>query len=349
MENRAIDFFRGRIGETIVETTLLHFGYRVERLGCEISPLSGVQDDAGMSVTPDLLVTDPNDNRKTWLDVKLRPSHPLEIKIEKSQVEALRLNYPGTLLVFVSAYNGSINCLRVEDPVLAGNKPDTEGQYRMGLLDKEWKPLWDYFPMVKKGESTDVLWQELKAVLSDFAGNRMTGSRDTGFFAGEKESLKQYIEKHWHPGMMSQDINGINMDYAELSEVWEHARQIHAFRFAFEMCGESNMDHPAFSQVMDKMLGRIGDKYITIPYRDIKECLTEYPDLYARLQELEKKVTTTPPYDAAVVMMKGLLEIIPPGIGSAYILPEKGSGEEPMEVDFYTVLALLQRRNCLYD
>jgi hypothetical protein len=47
--------------------------------------------------------------------------------------------------------------------------------------------------------------------------------------------------------------------------------------------------------------------------------------------------------------MEGLLELIPPGIGTAYILPEKDSSQRILEVDFHTVLRLLQRRNCLYD
>ena len=48
-------------------------------------------------------------------------------------------------------------------------------------------------------------------------------------------------------------------------------------------------------------------------------------------------------------MLEGLLELVPPGIGTAYILHEKDSDQDILEVDFHTVLRLLQRRNCLYD
>jgi hypothetical protein len=272
----------------------------------------------------------------------------MKVRVEKSQVDYLRSNYPDALLVFVSSFNGSINCLEVNNPIL--NDDNLRGQYfELELLSDEWKPLWDYFPMLEKGDRTDSLWQSIKTVMGDFGANRLTRNKDMDFFAEEKESLKAYIEKHWHPGMMDQNINMIDPDYTDIAGVWEHALAIHAFRFAFEMCGNENLDHPAFSQVMDKVLGRIGEKLITIPYRDIKGALTEHPELYAKLQELEKKVAATAPYDAGVVMMAGLLEIIPPGIGTAYLLPEKDSAQDVIEVDFHTVLGLLQRRNCLYD
>jgi len=344
MEYRSTDSFKNRIGEAIVETTLVTFGYTVERIG-QVQKI-GVAEQIS---TPDLLVTDPNDNKRIYLEVKLRSPQPMKIRIKKSQVDFLRSNYPDTLLVFVSSFNGSINCLEVKDPVLNAGTLSEEDWYDLELLADEWKPLWDYFPLVQRGDQTDALWYSLKRILDDFGANKITRNKDSEFFAEEKESLKAYIQKHWHPGMMDHNIHMINPDMVSITDVWKHALAIHAFRFAFEMCGNENMDHPAFSQVMDKVLGRIGEKYITIPYQDIKKSLTEHPELYKQLQELEEKVSTTPPYDAGVVMMEGLLEIIPPGIGTAYVLTEKGSDQEVLEVDFHTVLRLLQRRNCLYD
>lgn len=344
MESRATDVFKNRIGEAIVETTLVNFGYTVERMS-QIQKTGPAEQNS----TPDLLVTDPNDNTKTYLEVKLRSPEPMKIRIEKSQVDFLKSNYPDSLLVFVSSFNGSINCLEVKDPVLNDDNLNLEGCYELELLASEWKPLWDYFPMIQKGDRTDALWYSLKDVLEDFGANRIIHKKDSEFFAEEKESLKAYIQKHWHPGMMDHNIHMIDPDITGITDVWEHALAIHAFRFAFEMCGNDNIDHPAFSQVMDKVLGRIGEKFITIPYQDIKKALTEHPELYKQLQELEEKVSNTPPYDAGVVMMEGLLEIIPPGIGTAYILPEKDSSQGVLEVDFHTVLRLLQRRNCLYD
>ncbi|HEY95771.1 MAG TPA: hypothetical protein G4O15_12630 [Dehalococcoidia bacterium] len=344
MEFRTSDSFKNRIGEAIVETTLVNFGYTVER----ISQLQKIGLTEQVS-TPDLLVTDPKDNKQTHLEVKLRSTEPMKIRIEKSQVDFLRSNYPDALLVSVSSFNGSINCLEVNNPVLNDDNLNSESFYELELLANEWKPLWNYFPLVQKGDKTDALWYSLKDILDDFGTNRITHNKENDFFAEEKESLKAYIQKHWHPGMMDHNIHLIDPDIADITDVWEHALAIHAFRFAFEMCGNDNIDHPAFSQVMDKVLGRIGEKYITIPYQDIKKALTEHPELYKRLQELEEQVSKTPPYDAGNVMMEGLLEIIPPGIGTAYILPEKVSDQSILEVDFYTVLRLLQRRNCLYD
>lgn len=349
MSNWTTDFFKRRIGETIIETTLLNCGYKVERLGCEIQPFSDNHDSTGTTCLPDLLVTAPIDEKRIYLDVKLQPSHPLKVRIEKARVEALKRSYPETLLIFVSAFNGSINCLEISDTALSDEQTDGKNCYELDLLSEVWKPLWEYFPLVEKGEKTDRLWQEMKSVLADFAGNRLMKSRDNGFFDEEREALKKYVEKHWHPGMLAQEIHGLNMPMADLDEIWKHALEIHAFRFAFEMCGDENLDHPAFSQIMDKVLGRIGDRFITIPYQDIKNALGAHPELYARIQVLEDEVRRTSPWDAAMFMMEGLLEIIPPGIGTAWVMPEKGSGTDPIEVDLRTILTLLQRRNCLYD
>ncbi|UCC17332.1 MAG: hypothetical protein JSU58_01970 [Dehalococcoidales bacterium] len=344
MDFRATESLKNRIGEAIVETTLVNFGYTVERIN-QVQK-TGTTEQVS---TPDLLVTDPKNNSQIYLEVKLRSQEPMKIRIEKAQVDYLKINYPDALLVFVSAFNSSINCLEVIDPVLNDDNLNEEGCYELKLLANEWKPLWNYFPLVQKGDKTDALWYSLKDVLDDFAANRITHNKDNEFFAEEKESLKAYVQKHWHPGMMDHNIHMIDPDITDITDVWEHALAIHAFRFAFEMCGNENIDHPAFSQVMEKVLGRTGEKFITIPYQDIKKALTEHPELYKQLQELEEKVSNTPPYDAGVVMMEGLLEIIPPGIGSAYVLPEKDSDQDILEVDFYTVLRLLQRRNCLYD
>lgn len=350
MTNRVTDFFKARIGQTILESTLLHFGYRVERLACRITPLIDSKEFETIDFLPDLLVTAPDTGEKTYLEVKLQSSYPLGVRIPKAQLSLLKKDYPDTWLVYVSAYNGSINCLSVNDPAISDEKLDDEDCYRVHLLAEDWKPLWKVFPKVDKGDKTDTLWYEMKAIMSDFAANRLSESKNTGFFAEERDSLKQYLEKHWHPGMLVQDIKQLNVDTAGIDEIWEQAMNVHAFRFAFELCGgEANMDHPAFSQIMEKMRGKTGEQLITVPYQTIKETLTEYPDLYKKLQELEQEVRKTSPYDAAVVLMEGLLEIIPPGIGSAFVLPEQAENNEPIEVDLRTLLVLMQRRNCLYD
>ena len=147
MEFLPTDSFKNRIGEAIVETTLVSFGYMVERIG-QVH-MTGTLEHGS---TPDLLVTDPNENKQIYLEVKLRSPEPMKIRIEKSQVDFLKSNYPDALLVFVSAFNGSINCLEIKDPLLSDANLSEEGWYDLELLAKEWKPLWDYFPLVQKGD-----------------------------------------------------------------------------------------------------------------------------------------------------------------------------------------------------
>jgi hypothetical protein len=38
---------------------------------------------------------------------------------------------------------------------------------------------------------------------------------------------------------------------------------------------------------------------------------------------------------------------LPAGIGKAYLLPEQGTLDDALEMDFKTVFALMQKRNCL--
>ncbi len=350
MNNKSADFFKARIGQAVLETTLLHFGYQVERLGCQIRPAFDNNAERAREYPPDLLITVPETGQTTYLEIKLQPEHPLWVKIPKEQVSLLQHDYPNTLLVFVSAYNGSINCLDINDSSISDDKLDKDGNYRLALFAEEWKPLWEFFPKIQKGEKTDELWTVLKAVIDDFAGNRLISGKTSGFFAEEQDALKRYIEKHWHPGMLDQDIHNMNIETAAVDELWEQAMAIHSFRFAFDLCGgEANIDHPAFNQVMDKLRNRIEENTVTIPYQTIKKTLTEYPDLYKQLQALEEEVQNSSPYDSAVILLEGLLRIIPSGIGKTCVRPEFDEKSEPIEVDFKTLLTLIRRRNCLYD
>ncbi|MFC2039124.1 hypothetical protein ACFLUG_05080 [Chloroflexota bacterium] len=343
------NIFKGRIGEAIVESTLLQFGYKVNRIGHEYEYNPETNDLEYKRFAPDLLVIDPVNKKNTFLEIKLRSFHPMKVKIEKAQIERSKRYYPKTVLVFVSAYNGSINCLDIQNPVLNDDILNKDGFYELDLLDEEWQPLWHYFPLVQKGEQTNDYWYSLKETLNDFASNRNSKTKDSGFFAEEQETLSEYITQHWNPLMLDHNIISMNPDKLSLEAAWKQAIDIHSFRFAFELCGQDNVDHPAFRQVMDKIRGEMGEKYITIPYEDIKESLSAHPELNLKMEQLEKDIQDAPPFDAGAFLMERLLEIVPPGIGKARLLPEKGYPEDSIEVDLYTVLALLERRNCLYD
>ena len=68
MENRASDFFKGRIGQAILESTLLQFGYKVERIGCELSPVVEKEDTVWPDLLPDLKITAPEGGKPVYLD-----------------------------------------------------------------------------------------------------------------------------------------------------------------------------------------------------------------------------------------------------------------------------------------
>ena len=114
----ASSIFKGRIREAIVESVLLEFGYKVDRIG---------QEFGKPRFTPDLLVRDPNTKGKTYVEVKLRTARPMSVRVEKIKLERIRRYYPQTILIFVSAYNGSVNCANIRELASGEKKPRPDG------------------------------------------------------------------------------------------------------------------------------------------------------------------------------------------------------------------------------
>ena len=346
--NWAYNVFRGRIGEAIVEAVLFEFGYQVDRVGREypMSAWKGVSEIERF--TPDLLVAHPKRLETKRIEVKTRSARPMSILIDKTRLEGMLKYFPDAILVFVSSYNGSLNCMSVDklSPTQDNLRPD--GYYEFNLLTGDWQPIWYYFPLVKPGERLAKLWNGLKTYLHTFAESRVLPRKEKELFEGEQEELTGYIEKHWNPRMLEYDIFSPQMKTPlVLGESWDRAQQINAFLVATELCGEENTGTIEFTRVMDRVLGRTGEHHITVDLQEIRENLTQYPDLLTSFNELVKKATDSSQHGVYTAFLKELSEMLPEGVGKVLLSKEGAPLEDSIEVDFRTALGLAQRKNCL--
>jgi len=271
----------------------------------------------------------------------------MSVQLEKTRIERLRRYYPKTVLIFVSAYNGSINCIDVQHPSFNSNNAIKADHYEFDLFSEDWKPIWHYFPLVKRGKRLSDHWALLKEYMHSFAKNRLLKSREQAFFEDEREALIDYIDSNYDARMIEYNIISAELEQLSLADLWEKALRINAFSFALNLCGEENMHHPAFNQVMDKILGQEGERYLTIPWGEIEDLLKPFPDVLDKYRSLARSLQDSSGKETMTKLLGGLYNMLPPGIGKAFLLPEKGSMDDAIEIDMRTALAISQRRNCL--
>jgi hypothetical protein len=346
--NWASNVFRGRIGEAIVEAVLLEFGYQVDRVGREYQRLAWKGVSEIERFTPDLLVAHPKRLETKRVEVKTRSARPMSIRIDKTRLDGMLKYFPDAILVFVSSYNGSLNCMSLDKLSPSQENLRPGGYYEFNLLNGDWEPIWHYFPLVKPGERLTKLWNNLKSYLHTLAESRVLPKKEKELFAGEQEELADYIEKNWSPRMLEYDILSPQMKTPLLlNESWDRTRQINAFLIATELCGEENIGTIEFTRTMDKVLGESGEDYVTVDLQEIREDLVSYPDLLKSFNELVKQAADSTKKDAGKKFMKELSEMLPEGLGKVLLSKEGAPLEDAIEVDFRTALSLAQRKNCL--
>lgn len=349
----ARSLFKGRIAEAIVESVLSEFGYRVYRSGQEEHRLPGQGKSTRQRIfAPDLAVTDPKSHITKYIEVKFRSARPMSVILEASRLDNIRRYYPGTILVFVSSYNGSVNCAGVDEMPPDTYRVRADGFCEFDLVRDGWKPLWHYFPLVQPGDRLKRLWEGLISDLHSFAESRISRREELESFSGEREELEAYIEKNWHPDMKLYSEGYSNLKALSLDKLWEQVREINAYRFALAICGDEDLGSDGFSYVIDRLLGRQGEKYVTIDLNQLREALEPHPDLLKRFDALRflaglehDMVQKNAPRLSR--MMFEFFQSLPAGIGKAYLLPEQGTLDNALEVDFRTVFALMQKRNRL--
>ena len=159
----AANLFVGRIGEAVVESVLSEFGYTVMRSGYE--QLTSRTQTSGPTrrgrLTPDFLVRDPNSGEERHVEVKARSARPMAVILERVRFDTLQESFPRTVLVFVSAWDGSVNCADVSE-IAADRLATRDGRfYEFDLHRRGWRPIWEFFPKVVPGPRLSTLWARL--------------------------------------------------------------------------------------------------------------------------------------------------------------------------------------------
>ncbi len=342
----ASSLFKGRIGEAIVEAVLSEFGYTVRRAGSEFA-LSGKKTDAELlRLRPDLIVRDPMTGDLTYVEVKARTALPFDVVLEKDRLDGIRQHHPGTVLIFVSAFDGSVNCAQVDEMLPSRLQVDPDGFCHFDLLGERWKPIWHFFPLVKKGAQLGRLWAKIKREMHTFGHRQL--SRSTGeMFEGERDLLEQYVNNRWHPVMRDYGVPELTK-CPSLSKLREIAHSISAFSFARDLIGRDNVDSVEFRFIMEKALSGEGSRFLTLDLREIREILRPYPLSMKTYEKLLGKATVLPlGADWGQQFLEKLYQLLPRGEGRARLVVDEVTMDDYVEVDLRTAIGMLRRRNRL--
>jgi len=351
--NWASSLFKGRIGEAVVESVLSEFGYQVARTGQEFHRLpSGSQSESHQVLAPDLAVTDPITDTTKYVEVKFRSARPMAVILEKTRLEDIRRYYPGTILIFVSAYDGSVNCANVDDFSASNYELILDGFAEFDLTRRGWRPIWDYFPLVQPGERLQKLWAELNSVLHEFAEFQVSCSENDQALEDERDFLDDYIEKYWVPGFENELSLTKPTKDSTINDLWEIARKVLAVNFAIAL-HDPEEDIPTFEliYIINRTLNKRGESQISVDLEVLRQELLPYPELLAKFDDIRsrplRRDDTNEMRLRSRQMVDDVFQHIPKGVGKAYLGTDQHTLEGALEIDLRTMLALTERRNRL--
>ncbi len=347
MNRWSSSLFKGRIGEALVEAVLLEFGYKVVRSGYEYQKNDNKINDYYLQSSPDLIVIDPTTRNKTPVEVKLRTGRPMFVILEKVKLDRIRKYHPSTILAFVSAYDGSINCASLNDLALKDRNLDSKGYYALNLFEECWKPIWYYFPLVKQGDRLAKLWAAIKNTMNNFSMSKIFSSNTVESFEDEREALLKYIEDNWDVHMLQVDILNTELDKLTLAQLWDRVLAISAFLLALDILGEENIETIEFHRIMDKLTGNTGEHYLAIDLEEIKASLHDYPDLIKQFNVLINSAYDSSDRTKGFDYFRQIAEMLPTGVGRFLLIPEYGKMEDAIEVDAHTAIMITLHRNRL--
>lgn len=349
----ARSLFKGRIAEAVVESVLSEFGYQVLRSGSENHRIPGPADRSAEQVfAPDLAVNDPKTRTTKYVEVKFRSARPMSVILEASRLDNIRRYYPGTILIFVSSYDGSVNCANVDEMTPARVRARPDGFCEFDLLSPSWRPIWHFFPLVQPGERLQRLWASLKSDLHTYAESHVSSTSNSESFPEERVKLETYITGNWNPDMELYSGRHSYERALTLDELWEEVRKINACLFALDIHGDENFGTNEFSNTVDRLLGHRGEKYVAVDLNELRVALYPHPDLLVRFDQIRSKaISEQDPddrfYRGHVGAMVEFFRALPAGVGKAYLLSEQGTLDEALEIDFRTFFAMMQKRNRL--
>jgi hypothetical protein len=341
----ASNIFKGRIGEAVVESILVEFGYKVSRFGYEWA------GSGNPRIAPDLLVTHPGSNERTYVEVKYRSARPIEVLIEAERIREYRTHFPGTILAINSSWNGAIYCARVEDlPVQ--NQVGTMG---LSMIADYWKPIWEFFPLVTQGDRLQDAWEFLREILATYGNSQVIGRSDRKLWDIEYETLTTYLDKHWNDVPL--ECFGVfkpKPEQSTLEELWQIARQISAAVLAEDLLGiageltgtESEEDPELETDLTDLMqrttlrvLNQKGEGLIRFEIRKVCEAfrMEVSNDNMVTAGVLLADIMSSPSHPASRKLLEGSDE----GVEVAYLVDQALPQEETIPLNLKTVVSLI--------
>ena len=337
----ALNLFKGRIGEAVVEAVLLEFGYTVDRVGFG-QGLS--MDDRDL---PDLLVTDQRTQKQRHVEVKYRSARPTTVQLDARRIKVYRDRFPQTVVALTSAWDGGIYCTSVQELPFPSGKPEIT----LSLLEPIWQPIWDFFPRVQPGVRLKRIWNELQGTLTTFGSRQAFGRQDRMLWDGEYEALTSYLEESWDEDLLQFGIDRPDAEKMTLEELWTQARQIVAASLVMELLEptddnqvESRLALLAFNRARDQK----GENLLSIDLEGVSKSLGWTLEATKTLMAaILEQIKAPPDSDKARKAME-LLDELPDGIGGAYLLDQAMSVEASEHLDLKTALKLGMSR-CRLD
>ncbi|MBI4199209.1 MAG: hypothetical protein HY535_01875 [Chloroflexi bacterium] len=346
--NWPINLFKGRIGEAVVEAVLSEFGYLVKRNGSEFRRRNSPSRNGGLlTARPDLEVTDPQDNHVIFVEVKVRSARPMSIPIDPQRLLTLQQHFPGTILVFVSSYDGSVNCRKVDEVDVSHLHRAKNGLCQLDLLDNAWQAISHYFPLVRPGRRLTRLWLRLEEELHLFGERRIRFPGNHELFEEEKEALICFLQDHWIPEMLAYDIVlPPQLDNLPLDQLRQMALAVHRFGLALKLHGIENVQALEFFRTIEWASGNLGEQWASLDLRAIRSSLAKDKSALAQFDALVQQLMNQAQHPKpGLWFLEELLKFVPPEIGRAFL--SGPSSMDQVEIDLRTALALARKRNRL--
>ena len=324
--NWALNIFKGRIGEAIVESVLIEFGYRVQRAGFEQI------DTDGERLRPDLVVTHPRNPNQLWLvEVKYRAARPTSVQLEPKRVAALSRRYPKTIFAFTSAYDGGIYCATVKDLLRF------EGR-AINLLDPVWKPLGFFFEQVRAGDRMKEFWSGMQTTMHNYGARIVSGRTEQVLWEGEYAALARFLEESWEERLEQFGIADADVERLTLEERWDRVREIVAAHAAMDLIGDDEILTATAQSVLYRAQGKSGEKHLLFDLEELAKCLRIGLDDAHRMAMLISKAIKSRADPAVNVLVDRIISQLPDGLGQVTLVDSAQRVEDAVVVDLKTAL-----------
>ena len=348
MTNRwSNNLFLGRIGEALVESVLSDYGYRVTRTGGEFRLPGSEPLTLEQRTRPDFWVFSSSEDEGRYVEVKARSWRPMRVLMGRSEVDNINRIYPDTLMVFVSSYDGSLNCAPVSEITADMYLEDSDDMLEFDLTRDGWRPIWDFFPRINPDEELADLWKSLTNTLEGFGNRRVQYSKGEELYEDELQSLKAWVDKFWEDWMPDYGLKA-KPEIDSRAAYWELVREMNSILLVAELFGGENFGTREFLSTWGIAKGEKGEGSITLDLQEIFELIGSDPanesNFRRTLSEITSRKDNAP---SGSRLLELIAKSLPAGVGKAYIPVEGSPLDEALEVDLRTAWAMARGKNRL--